>query len=65
MKIPQKVHVKKKICPWKFWYNSTRETKIDAREKFNKIDPWQGISSLKSAPAKQKFQPGKKWKKCP
>ena len=30
---PQKVHVKEKICPWKFLQNSARENQIHAREK--------------------------------
>ena len=47
----------------KFFKISTLENKIDAHEKFNKIYPWKGISSLKSAAVKPNFQPVKKMEK--
>ena len=57
------------ICPWNFSKNSTRETKVDAREKNRSFSPWNWKQKLKIflfLPVKTIFSTReKKRKTCP
>ena len=66
MKIPQKVHLKKKICPWKFLQYFTFENEIHASETLRKSYPLNcknAQKKTKSPPVKPNFQSVKQMKK--
>ena len=46
LKTPEKVPMKKQICPWKFYVNHAREIQKSAREKKKQMSLWKNTNII-------------------